>query len=750
MQELINNTSCRTVVLISGEQPNINEKDFHKVDNFVHIDITKEDFGKVYSTIKGLFRYCYANGSYIFLDTETTGLDPFKNEVVLLTIGRKHIQIVIDYSACKAVGILPTHNEDYRLLFIELEILLEGLTVIGHNLKFDWKMLNRQGDEDSIDFRTMHDTMIAEQRLYKGFVTGYALDDLCMRYYGGIPYGMNDGIGKTFKPKQHFSTYQIQYAADDIECLEKIYLHQLEAIKTFNMQFLLNEIEFPLIRVLGKAENTGLVLDVDKVRELLKSNIQKRFELECELDEEVRFLREWVCPPDNQIYLKGGKYDRQRKQTFVTTLSLFDDIGHTDDVTNDKAYINYSSPTEILTILGRLGLEVPDKNKSEPVRIVFQGKKPTSYYGDTITTDEKVFQQFLIENPNYPASHFIELLFLYREYDGLINKYGEKFIDNINPITKRIHTIYRQCTTENARLASGGGKNDKDKFQSQNLPAKNDYRSIFRYKEGYSILTIDLAGAEVTIMSDKANDNKLFDLAMKGDIHSHIATLGWRNIYKSRGLAEEAKTFTVSKTQNKELRRTGKNLTFGGIYGCGAKKAGKTIGVSPVEGKIYIDTLKAEFPKTFKMVESNVNFALSNGFIINNTRTNSRLWFKVLYDAVREKRELTWEEIDSISGQAKNIPISGTQADMLKEAMVVIDREIGQNDWDCGLLLQVHDELVYYVPKELDGVSEEYKKNPYKFDFPAFVKKTVTDTANKYLTNIKMDAEYVVADTWVK
>ena len=287
---------------------------------------------------------------------------------------------------------------------------------------------------------------------------------------------------------------------------------------------------------------------------------------------------------------------------------------------------------------------------------------------------------------------------------------------------------------------------------------------MFKARENYSMLTIDLAGAEVTIMSSKAQDTKLFELAMKGDIHSYLAQLGWRNIFKAR--KEEAKinndieeysknnilsnTFIVNKTTNSHIRQACKNLTFGSFYKVGAKKAGKTINVKQEEGQIYIDTIENEFPKTIEMINKNIEFAVGKydkygnllkqgkGYIVLNEKTNSRKWFPEIIDSIKKDEKLSFANRVNCSNQAANIPISGTQADMIQEAMVLIDKYHKDNNIDAHILMQVHDELVIeFNDKYLEFYAEK-------------IKQILCDTCNTYLTNIKMNADYHIAKYWKK
>jgi DNA polymerase I-like protein with 3'-5' exonuclease and polymerase domains len=195
------------------------------------------------------------------------------------------------------------------------------------------------------------------------------------------------------------------------------------------------------------------------------------------------------------------------------------------------------------------------------------------------------------------------------------------------------------------------------------------------------------------------------------------------------------------------------------------------VNISLEEGKIILLAQKRAIPDTFNMVERNVELARSQGYLVLNERSKSRIWFyeiaklkqklsaihgtetHIYFDERKKvwicandnsEHELSFSTIRESDGQSRNVPISGTQADMVKEAMVEIDNYIEANGLDCHLLSQVHDELVYSCPKEIDG------HDTYSFNFPEYVRHTMTECANRYLINVKMKASVEVADTWIK
>jgi hypothetical protein len=298
--------------------------------------------------------------------------------------------------------------------------------------------------------------------------------------------------------------------------------------------------------------------------------------------------------------------------------------------------------------------------------------------------------------------------------------------------------------------------------------------------------------AEVTILCDKSFDSTLYEWAVKNDdAHSPIATYCWRNIFLYRAgeimsywkdakeffqkknekyihqamklmgdgivrdLYSKYETFTISKDENKSYRQTFKNVTFAVFYGARDKQIAKTLGVADEEGAVVIQTMREAIPDTFKYLDSQVEFVMNNGYIYIDDRTNSRVWFQAIIRHLRDGSELTFHDRKVASGGAMNYPIQGTQASMIKEAILEIDKVIKEQNINAHLLSTVHDELVYEQKIEWDG-SLPYEQCKFVewggtyINFPQFVKQTMCQVANRYLKHYTMGAEYKVTPYWTK
>jgi len=739
-------------------------------------------------------------------DVESNGLDAYKNRTILKIIGNDEHQFILH----------SPYADSYSYLKLIMDL---DYTFIGHNIKFDIKFAKV---EDNLTITKVYDTMLAEQRLYMKSGLSMSLENLCTRYLDVYPNAMDKSIRNTFIDidvhKFKVEPKHLYYGASDIIHLYPIKEKQEVLMERYNITYLVYNIEFPLIPIIAKAELTGFEFNKEQWLEIYNENLTKRFEVECALDIEVRKLRDatFKLSDDKRIFMIGGKWDNIRKYNpendlfnedgTTNVLDLFGESMSKQTFTGLKKKvelapnnINYGSETQLMEIFGRL--EEPLLTK-EDVLVIPNFTKTQRVDKDhhSFQTGADIFHTYLSYLPDTRMRPFIEELLVHRGLNTACNNFGANFIAKLNPITGRLHTAFRQCFADTGRFQSGGGKLEPDKPNFQNIPSKADYairmRNCFLSKKGYSIGTHDLSGAELIIMCSLSQDMKLLETA-KGDMHSYVAESCWRRIYRHRAhqlikrhdelryrygieykdlaLIEEinvnirlSNTYIVDKTC-KKVRTAFKPMTFGVIYGMYAGKASKTLNISKEEGQIVIDFIRGEFPDVFKMVEAASEFARANGYLILNERTNSRAWFPNIIRLLRgDLDEKTgYKLIAKEMSEARNMKIQGTQADMIKEATVDLQKWIDDNGLtnEITILSWVHDEIVDEHPDYLNGKSDEWvewnKTGYLKFindkgkqvnvnSFPEIKKLIMIETCNRYLHNVTMNVDYDVEKFWTK
>jgi DNA polymerase I-like protein with 3'-5' exonuclease and polymerase domains len=755
----------------------------------------------------------FNNDSCLGFDLETTGIDVYYSDILLVVLGNSRHQIVIDMRGEEITNITTKWLEE-----------IKGKQLLGANLKFDYKFVLTHY---KIDLMNLYDVMIAEQRIYQGLgltaknPTGYSfgLEAIITRRNIQVTTTIDKSIREDFinadKSKFVYTNKHIKYASGDIAYLEQIKSSQDATIKKQQQEYLIYNIEMPLIRCLGKAEVNGFKLNRDKWLQLNDENVRKRYELELKCDKELKYLLETLPLTEEQkLYFKASNYFYERPPPVkVDKIGLFGEPLDNKAIFGKKnkkinvysKVLNYTSDTQLIHLFAKLGQELPTKNGLFIVPILNdKGQIENSF--QEFTTGADALSNFVNENPNCIMNTLIKDIIEIRSLSTKIDTFGEAFLNKFtNRVTNKVHTFFRQAVAVTGRLQSGD--KDHDYYNSQNIPAEVPYRECFQADDGYSISTSDLTGAEVIILASKSQDKELKRMAIEeDDIHSPLAQDVWRHIYLYRAFIdlgmchdfesfkksisaytkeelEESvdvliyenvdrpdvvenlklyKNFIVTKKINKPIRTAFKATSFGSVYGMFYKKTAKTLGVNNEEGKICLWRIKSRIPDTFRLVETNAKLAVKQGYLILNTKTNSRIWYPDVLRLFKYKIQLEFMAKIDIESSAKNSPIQGTQADMIKEAIVDIQRYIDEQKLDCSFKKSIHDELVYQQPLNMDGTSKEWNENPVKVkfinsknelvedSFVELVKETMKRVANSYLTNVSMEVETAVKLTWTK
>lgn len=695
----------------------------------------------------------------VYLDIEASGLDAYNTEILLVGVKVKSSYFMFDYTAD----------------FVTITKTLAKRYVVGHNLKYDIKLLKVSS---GILIKKLYDTMIAEQRMFMGADYSFGYADLVERYekIAVIKATRNEFIGKD--PKTFKITYNhLNYLRTDLKHLESIKKKQKVRMHKQNQQFLIYGIECPLVAVIASAELEGFVLNKEKWLDRVKKDVLKKQDILNRLDAIVRNLRD-TLPGVDKTLLSGGKWDKERVRNDVVDLISPNGMTEILDL--------FGNPTASVTLFGkgkRPTKAIPKVaeypgciryTKQEIIHIIGALKQlgiteletfsiPAFHANGKLvefnkySVKEAYLERYLVLRPNTPLEGFLKAFGELQKVNKLLSTYGKTFIDKIHTKTGRIHTAFGQCFANTGRMTSGGGDKEPDKINIQNIPRDPEIREAFGVPDGYMVGTDDYSGAELVLMASFAQDFRLLELS-KGDMHSHFATAGWREVYKVRaalwkstGLdgkdmetylsyVEKSKTFTVTKTEPKGFRTGYKAIAFGVVYGAYPKKVAQVLNISVEEAKGVIKTVKEEIPDTIRMVESKSRFAEQNGYVLHNTRTNSRRWFPALIKQLKGEfnQRDDFMAISEASSAARNSPIQGTQADFIKEASVKLQYYYWKNGYDAVILAWVHDEIVDKLPEEHAEFLSSKKKE------------ILTSTANKYLENVTIDVEQALLPYWTK
>jgi len=416
-----------------------------------------------------------------------------------------------------------------------------------------------------------------------------------------------------------------------------------------------------LIEFYDKKENLSL-------EEHAKRSIQKAkfiYEVTEQLNNDMKHegVLELFHNIEMPLSLVLGKMELTGIRCDTTILDIMgEDIQRRIDEVKEEIYkeseteFNISSPKQLGEVLfEKMGLP--------------HGKKNQTGY----STDEATLSK-LIEYP------IIVNVLEYRMLTKLYSTYIEGLKNNVLEDGK-IHTIYTQTLTRTGRLSS-------TEPNLQNIPVRNEYgrqiRKCFIPEEDSMILSSDYSQIELRIFAHLAGVEELINAFKNGeDIHRKTAS----DIY---GVKQEEVT--------PNMRRNAKAVNFGIIYGISSYGLSDDLSISPKEAKEFINKYFETYPGIKKYMEETTAQAHSDGYV--KTIMNR----KRIIDELHNKNYMIRTMGERM---ALNTPIQGSSADILKKAMIEIDKKFEELHLKSKMLLQIHDELVFNVySSELEIVKQ--------------------------------------------
>ena len=523
------------------------------------------------------------------LDTETTGLDPHTAKLRLLTLSTPDHTYIID---CFKVG---GWQGPVRPLLAD-----PGRTIVAHNLRFDLGFLLAAGMEvDAACF----DTMLAAQLLEAGTTEdeggarlGYALAAVAPRCAG---LAISKGEQRSDWGRDNLSPEQLHYAA-----LDAAILHPLHA------------------RLSEEIESAGL---------------GRAWAIECGCLPALAAMAYEGIPFDRQRWLAlsdAAVSEQYRTRQRLNALLAGEGVNVFGGMT-----INYDSPAQVASLLGRLGVPLPVLESGQP------------------DTSEAALSAVADRHPAIPP------LLALREAGKLAGTYGVAFVrDHLSGATGRVHADYRQ-------LGAATGRMSCTKPNLQNIPRSRDYRGCFRAPEGRALVKADYSAIELRIAAAIAPDPAMLAAFAEGaDLHKRTA----------------ASVLDVPEGEvTKEQRQLAKALNFGLIYGMGAKtlvqhaRTGYGVALTMQEAEGH----RARFFRTYP------------GLAAWHRRTGDACQPETRTLAGRRRRDT------ATFTQRLNTPVQGSGADGLKHALGRLWRYRAEAP-AAHLVATVHDEIVVECPEQ--------------------------------------------------
>ncbi len=581
-----------------------------------------------------LVRLLNASTSYCF-DTETTSLNVWEAELVgiafSLEVGKGYyVPFTDDFDASK------------KTVALFKEVLEEtSKEKIGHNLKYDINVLKKYGIH--VD-GPLFDTMVAHYILHPDD-NRRSMDALAEVELNYTPMPITDLIGPKGKDQKSMRDVEValacEYACEDTDItlqLKEVFESQLKEGKEFE---LFQNVEMPLVTVLGEMEQEGVHLD----GEMLKEYSTK--------------LKVEISSIEGQIYEAAGK-------EFLI-----------------------SSPKQVGEVLFD-HLKITDKAK----------KTKTGQYA----TGEEVLQKLKSKHP------IVELLLEYREVVKLKNTYVDPLPELVNEKTKRLHTSYNQVVAATGRLSS-------DKPNLQNIPIRSERGKEIRKafvprNENFTLVAADYSQIELRIIAALSKDANMLEAFRSGkDIHASTA----------------AKVYGVGLDEvTREQRSNAKMVNFGIIYGISAFGLSQRLHISRKEAKQIIDSYFEQFPGIKIFMDQCILDAREKGYV--ETILGRKRFLRDINSANAVVRGFA-------ERNAINSPIQGSAADMIKLAMIKIQRYLKESGMQAKMILQVHDELIFDAPKE---------------EASALIEKVKELMSNAMEIDVPMEVDANAGDNWLQ
>ncbi len=569
-------------------------------------EIKRVDKGEVYKLINNVsdFNIFFKElilQDEICVDTETTAINVF--DAKLLGI-----------SFCFKSGVAYYVNAKKEFLE-KLKPVLKKAKIIGHNIKYDYKILRLAGFEmDNVYF----DTLVAAYLLSQ-IDRSLKLDDLVFSELGHRMQAIEELIGKKGKNQLSMEDIDIEkvsyYSCEDADYTFRLYEKYKNELIKEKFFDLFDRVEMPLVKVLSEMELSGIEIDVDFLQNFGKN-----------LNKTINSL----------------------------TKKIYECSGHE---------FNINSPLQLKEVLfDKLNISTKGLKKGKT--------------GFSTAAPELLKMQGV-----HPV---IDMIIEYRELSKLQSTYVESLISQVDK-NNRIHTSFNQAVTATGRLSSSDPN-------LQNIPIRSELgreiRRAFVARRGYRLISADYSQIELRVVASLSNDEKMIkSFNMGEDIHARTAA----EIFNK-------KLEDVTKSE----RRKAKEVNFGVIYGLGARGLAQRTEMNFQEAKEFIDRYFDLYKNVKKYLDKTKDFAHKNMYV------------QTLFGRRRYIAEIN-SGVAMIAAAAErvaiNMPVQGTAADLMKMAMIRIDRELPKTSQEAKMLLQVHDEVIIEVPNsDVEKVSQKIKE----------------------------------------
>lgn len=627
------------------------------------------------------------------LDTETMGLDPYTKELLTVQLGCADFQVVID---CTSVDIhlFKDYMENPQRMFL------------GWNIKFDLKFLYHQ----RIIPRTVYDGYLAEKLLWLGYPAGMHEMSLKAASINYLGIDMDKSVrGKIIQTG--LTEDVIVYAAGDVSYLGKIRDKQLVELEKKDLLKATN-FENEFVKCLAYIEYCGAKLDIDAWKIKMLTDLQNLERYEAELDswvEESQYANRY-CSVNMQGDLFSG----------------FD--------TKPKCRINWTSSQQVIPLFEELGLDLKVLDKK------------TKHYKKSV--DIKVVE------PQASKSPIIPIYINFKKAAIIVNTFGQKFLNLINPVTGRIHANFNQLGTDTGRLSS-------TEPNLQNLPHDAQTRACFISDKGNKWISADYSGQESYLMASMANDEAMLEELTNGsgDLHSLTAKMVFQQIPRDTPLSDIKKKF-------KSLRQEAKGYEFCFNYGGQDSTLIRNYGLDAKRAKEIYENYMSGFSGLKRYQDFRRVDVMRKGYILLSPITGHKAYiydYSELKNQIeRQEEEGFWDyyremkreapDCDTVQAvrrlarrkaesekQSINYPIQAAGALCFKLASIKLFNWLLKNNllFTVKYCIPVHDEINLEAPEEIAPVVADT------------LVKCMVSAGKPFCTRAHLGADVEIGDHWI-
>ena len=581
--------------------------------------------------------------------------------------------------------------------------LLETKGLIGHNLKFDLRFLYHY----RVIPTKVYDTFLGEKTSRLGIESHRCSLSACVLRHCGVVLSKEERANITGRLTEGF----VKYSAYDVK-----YLHELKEKQEF-MQLadgtsVSIELDNKFVLVLAYIEYCGMKLDVPQ----WTAKIEK---VQKEADEAEAALNQFIL-------------DNKMEKFIDYQLDLFS--------SSTKTNVNWNSPSQVVEFFQEIGVDT---------KVVEKG----------VTKDTIEASHLVKYSSKYPI---IETYLKFKGAQKDIGTYGYNWIEQINPVSGRIHTQFKQLMNT-GRLSSGGKSGNVKNFNFQNIPSDQETRSCFVAAEGNTLVGCDYTGQEQIVLVNKCLDKNLLEFYDNdlGDMHSFVASKMYNEL--------DGMDLNDIKKKHKDKRQSAKVAGFAINYGGSGIGIADQLGLSVEQGQHIYDSYFKAFPGLKSYFDEAKKFGVENGYVLISPITgkksyvdyydefsklknemNKDFWdrYKQMKNSdtptareMKEKVSQFFRKRGDIERMSLNYPIQGESAEITKLACVYFwSKYLVPNNLLFKVLIVniIHDEILVETPEEISQQTA------------AQLEKAMVDAGAKFCKRVPLKADPCIAPYWKK